>query len=96
MNFERYFTIVEGLGTGQKVKVVPSEYLEKLHPHKAIVELQAYVETLEERLIQYAQFFTVKDFETPKNVDKLVEALAKLKVTNIYLDYLVKSYKTIH
>jgi hypothetical protein len=49
---------------GWGVKVIPSKYLQQLPPHKAIAELQSYVDTLKDVLRHCRQTFTDEDLES--------------------------------
>ena len=101
MKFKKFFRVSdlpeesddpEGWG----VRVEPSKYLQKLHPHKAIAELQIFVNELKDVLKQYHQTFTDQDLEKPEYFGKMRKVTFELDVSESYLGYLKKHYKTIH
>ncbi len=55
MDQNRFFTVEIDESSGQAFRVMPSQYLEELHPHQAIAEMQEYIETLKDALEQYHQ-----------------------------------------
>ncbi len=67
MKSNKLFTMVK---EGQMVRVEPKEDLMKLPPHKAIAELNAQIESLEDDLRQYSQGGTDDDLEIPENLGK--------------------------
>jgi hypothetical protein len=50
MNKNRFFTVEVDDSAEQTLRVMPTEYLEELHPQKAISEMHEYIETLEDAL----------------------------------------------
>ncbi len=101
MKFDKFFSVSdlpeedEDTG-GWGVKVEPSKRLQKLHPHKAIAELQEYVDGVKELLAHYHQTFDEEDFDKPENLGKLKKAAFELDVSESYLAYLKKHYQTVH
>lgn len=101
MKFKKFFTVTanpEGSDDpeGWGVRVIPSEYLQELPAHKAIAELQAYVDVLRDVLKQYRQTFTDEDLEKPENFAKMRKVAFELDVCESYLAFLEKNHKTIH
>ena len=101
MKFSKLFTVSnlsedeEDMG-GWGVKVEPTKRLRNLHPHKAIAELQQYVDGVKELIAYYHETFEEKDFERPESLAKMKKAAFELDVTESYLTYLRKHYQTIH
>jgi len=101
MTFSKFFSVSdlhegeEDLG-GWGVKVEPSKHLKKLHPHKAIAELQAYVDGLKDLLAYYHQTFSDEKLDKPENLAKVRKATFELDVSESYLSYLRKHYITMH
>jgi hypothetical protein len=85
----------EDLG-GWGVKVTPSKYLQKLHPHEAIAELQVFVDGIRGLLTTYHENLTQQQLENPENLGKVSKATFELDVSESYLAYLKKHYGTIH
>jgi len=102
MEFKEFFTIAKSSSEGVQdstwgqVSVKPTESLQKLPPHKAIAELQTFVDGLKDVLQQYQQSFTEEDLEIPENFGKLRKAVFERDVAKSYLDYLKKHYTTKH
>jgi len=102
MEFEEFFTIAKSSSEGVRdstwgqVSVKPTESLEKLPPHKAIAELQTFVDGLKDVLEKYHQSFTEEDLEIPENFAKVRKVVFERDVAHSYLDYLKKHYTTKH
>ena len=96
MNFETFFTLQEDGFEGLSIWVRPTRYLWKLHPHKAMAELEAYIDTLHETLFLYRGAFTKKNLDVLKNLVEVRRVLFQLETCEDYLAYLKKHYETIH
>ena len=96
MNFETFFTLEEDGSEGLSIWVRPTRYLWKLHPHKAMAELEAYIDTLHETLFLYRGAFTKKNLDVLKNLVEVRRVLFQLEACEDYLAYLKKHYETIH
>ncbi len=101
MKFKRFFAVEanpEGSDDpeGWGVKVIPSKHLQQLPPHKAIAELQSYVDTLKDVLKHCRQTFTDEDLEKPENFGEIRRVTFELDVCKSYLEFLEKDHKTIH
>ena len=88
---EKHYTVVKGTPEGPTVRVVPSEYLNNLHPDHAIAELKAHIESLQDELGKCA----AEDMENPvKSAEKRQLAL-QLKLAQTYLAHPTKSLKGV-
>jgi len=102
MEFKEFFTIGKTSSEGAQdstwgpVSVKPTEFLEKLPPHKAIAELQTFVDGLKDVLKKYQQTFTDEHLQIPENFGKVGRAIFERDVAQSYLDHLKKRYTTKH
>ena len=86
---EKHYIVVKGTPEGPTVRVVPSEYLNNLHPDQAIAELKAHIESLQDELGKY----TAEDMENP-NISATARNLKlQLKTAQTYLAHPTKSLK---
>ncbi len=92
MNQNKFFIIEADNTPGQALKIMPTEYLEELHPHKAIAELQEYIETLETALEQYQD----QPMNMPANVGRVGSLAFELELVKSFLRSFQETYGTMH
>ena len=95
MNFETFFTIEED-SEGLSVKVRPTTYMVQLHPHRAMVELEFYIDTLHDALFPYQGAFSELDFDEPESLKKRRGWVFELETCQDYLAHLKEHYQTVH
>jgi hypothetical protein len=86
---EKHYTIAKGIPEGPKVRAAPSEYLNNLHPHQAIAELKAHIESLQDELGKYA----AEDMENPDISATACNLRLQLKLAQTYLAHPTKRLK---
>ena len=92
MNNNRFFTVELDNASEQTLRVMPTAYLEELHPHEAIAEMQEYIETLEDVLVK-------KQNSETGHVFKLqgIGSLAfELELVRSFLASFKQAYETMH
>ena len=92
MDHNRFFTVEVDKSSGQTLRVMPTEYLEEMHPHEAIAEMQEYIETLEHTLLQYTQENAVN----PLNVKGIGSLAFELELVRTFLATFKQTYGTMH
>ncbi|MBW1740196.1 MAG: hypothetical protein JRJ42_03560 [Deltaproteobacteria bacterium] len=92
MNHNKFFTIEIHESEDQPLTLTPSEYLETLHPHKAIAEMQEYIEMLEDALNQYDR----EHIWIPVNIGKVGSLAFELELVRTFLAFFKQAYGTMH
>ena len=94
MNFDTFFRIEieEGCPEGLSIKIRPPRYMWRLHPHKAMAELEAYIDALYQDMSEYQDAL----LHGPENLQKVGRVLFELETCQHYLTHLETHYKTIH
>jgi hypothetical protein len=90
MNQNKFFIVEADNTPGQALKIMPTEYLEELHPHQAIAELQEYIETLETAMEQY------EGQPMPMNVGRIGSLAFELELVRSFLRSFRETYGTMH
>lgn len=99
MDFDTYFRvdIEETCPEGVSIKVRPTRYVWRLHPHEAMAELEAYIDTLYEALSRHEDPSTEAALNKQESPNKTRQRmLFELETCEDYLAELKKHYKTIH
>ena len=92
MDHNRFFTVEVDESSAQTLRVMPTEYLEEMHPHDAIEEMQEYIETLEVTLNRYER----KTFMKPMNVQGIGSLAFELELVRTFLASFKQAYGTMH
>jgi hypothetical protein len=92
MNHNRFFTVEVDESSQETLRVMPTDYLEELHPHKAITEMQEYIETLENAMSQYegGRVFN------PVKVQGIGSLAFELELVRTFLASFKQAYGTMH
>jgi hypothetical protein len=96
MNFETFFTIEEDGSEGLSVWIKPTRYLERLHPHQAVNELEDYIEILHDALFRYQDTFSEVDLKGSENVRKIQRLIFEVEACQDYIAHLREHYRTMH
>jgi len=99
MNFDTFFRIEieEGCPEGLSVKIRPTRYMWRLHPHKAMAELEAYIDALYQALSRHRDPSTEEALNKQEDLKKARQRmLFELETCQDYLAQLKEQYKTIH
>ena len=80
------------VSSAQTLRVMPTEYLEEMHPHDAIEEMQEYIETLEVTLNRYESKTVMK----PMNVQGIGSLAFELELVRTFLASFKQAYGTMH
>ena len=92
MKCKLYTTVIDKSDLeGQRVIVKPSKYLKKLHPEDVIAELEAYVQSLKDKLMKYSQ----QDVDVPKIRKRINKLGSELDIAKKYLAHFKKNYEAI-
>ena len=92
MDHNRFFTVEVDESSAQTLRVMPTEYLEEMHPHDAIEEMQEYIETLEVTLNRYERKTVMK----PLNVQGVGSLAFELELVRTFLASFKQAYGTMH
>jgi len=92
MNQNKFFIVEADDTPGQALKIMPTEYLEELHPHQAIAELREYIETLETAMEQYEG----QPMSVPANVGRIGSLAFELELVRSFLRSFQQTYGTMH
>jgi hypothetical protein len=92
MDHNRFFTVEVDESSDQTLRVMPTEYLEEMHPHKAIAEMQEYIETLEMTLKRN----TEGRVQNPFNVKGIGSLAFELELVRTFLASFKQAYGTMH
>ena len=99
MTFDTFFRIEieEGCPEGLSIKIRPTRYMWGLHPHKAMAELEAYIDALYQALSRHRDPSTEEALNRLENLKKARRRmLFELETCQDYLAQLKEQYKTIH
>ncbi len=96
MSFDKFFTVEEEDSEGLGIRVRPTRYVRRLHPHKAMAELEAYIDALYQDMSEYQDALHEKVLHGPENLQKVGRVLFELETCQHYLTHLETHYKTIH
>jgi hypothetical protein len=99
MDFETFFRIEieEACPEGLSIKIRPTRYVWRLHPYRAMAELEAYIDTLYEALSRHGG----PSIDEASNKQEALKKtrrrmLFELETCEDYLAQLKEQYKTIH
>ncbi len=98
MNFDTFFTIEieENSPESLNIRVKPTRYMWRLHPHQAMAELEAYIEVLDQALFSHRDPLTEEDLNQQESAREVRRMLFELETCQDYLAYLKEEYKTVH
>ncbi len=99
MNFDTFFRIKieEGCPKGLSIKIRPTRYLWRLHPHKAMAELGAYIDALDQALSRHGDPLIEEALNKQEGLKKARRRMQfELETCQDYLAQLKEQYKTIH
>jgi hypothetical protein len=96
MDFETFFIVEEDGSEGLTVRVRPTRYLERMHPHQAMTELEDYIEILYENLFQYQDVLAETDLKESEDVKQMHGLMFELEACQDYLAHLKEHFQTIH
>ena len=91
-NHNKFFKVQVDESTDQALRIIPSEYLEALNPHQAIVEMQEYIETLKNGLEQYRH----EPMCEPMNIGKAGSLVFELELVRTFLASFKHVFGTMH
>ncbi|MBW2107581.1 MAG: hypothetical protein JRI36_02790 [Deltaproteobacteria bacterium] len=92
MDHNKFFTVELDESSEGTLRVMPTKYLDGLNPHKAIAEMQAYIETLENALEQHQNGPAV----TPMTVHSIGALAFELELVRTFLNSFKQAYGTMH
>lgn len=92
MNNNRFFTVEVDDSAEQTLRVMPTEYLEELHPQKAISEMQEYIATLENAL----ELHKSRGAFNPPRIQGLGSLAFELELVRTFLASFKQAYGTMH
>jgi hypothetical protein len=92
MDHNRFFTVEVDESSDQTLRVMPTEYLEEMHPHEAIEEMQEYIETLENTLTRHERGTVIN----PLNVQGIGSLAFELDLVRTFLVSFKQVYGTMH
>jgi hypothetical protein len=92
LNTNKFFTVEMDHATEQGLRIMPTTYVEEIHPHKAIEEIQEYIETLETALSLYQR--GENNFE--ENMGRVGALAFELELVRTFLASFKQAYGTMH
>jgi hypothetical protein len=92
MNNNRFFTVEVEDSSKQILRVMPTKYLEELHPQEAISEMQEYIETLEDVLEQHRS----RGVFIPQRIQGVGSIGFELELVRTFLASFKQAYGTMH
>ena len=92
MNHNRFFTVEVDNSSEQTLRVMPTEYLEELHPKEAISQMQEYIEALENALEQHRGGGAFN----PMRMQGLGSLAFELELVRTFLASFKQAYGTMH
>jgi hypothetical protein len=92
MSRNKFFTVQLDESAGDSLRVMPSQYLDELHPYQAIAEMQEYAQTLEDALQQCQQ----ESMPIPAKIGKIGGLAFELELVQTFLASFKQAYGTMH
>ncbi len=92
MVYNKFFNTVFDESEGHFVRVEPTEYVQMMHPHKAMEELKDFINSLKDELSQY----TGDDMQIAGDFGKVRNMAFELHLAQSYLAHLQENYSTVH
>jgi hypothetical protein len=92
MSRNKFFTVQVDESAGDSLRVMPSKYLDELHPYQAIAEMQEYAQTLEDALQQCQKEF----MPIPAKIGKIGGLAFELELVQTFLASFKQAYGTMH
>ena len=92
MNRNKFFTVQLDESEGDSLRVMPSKYLDELHPYQAIAEMQEYAQKLEDALQQCQQ----ESMPVPAKIGKIGGLAFELELVQTFLASFKQAYGTMH
>lgn len=92
MNQNMFFTVETDGSSETTLRVIPTNYLEELHPQKAISEMQEYIDTLENALEHHG---SQSNFD-PLKFHGLGSLAFELELVRTFLASFKQVYGTMH
>jgi hypothetical protein len=92
MNNNKFFTVEMDDISEQALRIMPTNYVEKLHPHQAIAELEEYIATLESVMEKYYQ----GNVTELKKMGRIGSIAFELELVRTFLTSFKQVYGTMH
>ncbi len=92
MDHNKFFTVEVDESSGQAFRVMPTDYLEELHPHQAISEMKEYVKDLGVALEEYSR----NPQYTPFGVSGIGGLAFEFELVRTFLASFEQVYGTMH
>jgi len=92
MSRNKFFTVQMDESTADSLRITPSKYLDELHPHQAIAEMQEYAQTLENALQECEQASIL----LPAKIGKIGSLAFELELVRTFLTSFKQTYGTMH
>jgi hypothetical protein len=92
MSRNKFLIVQVDESAGDLLRVTPSKYLDELHPHQAIAEMQDYTQTLEDALQQCQEEF----MPVPAKMGKIGGLVFELELVQTFLASFRQAYGTMH
>lgn len=92
MSGNKFFTVQVDEATGDLLRVMPSKYLDELHPYQAIMEMQEYTQTLEDALQQCQE----ESIPIPAKIEDIGSVAFELELVQTFLASFKQAYGTMH
>jgi hypothetical protein len=96
MYYNKFFTVEMGETAEQPLLVKCSDYVEGLHPHQAIAEMEEYMGTLEDALGNAFEEHSDESVYAPVNTGKLGAFAFELQLVQTFLSSFKRTYGTMH